>query len=305
MSNIFKLKICTGDANVELEGDGDLVHTMFLELREEGLGMLSNCTSKQPQVTKEDNAEDSFQPSDINLEVNLSNEEKDLQLQPIETIVMKDVANTEAEWILIYALYVSEQGKKLFKDSDIRKAYQDSGRLTESRNKNFATNMKNAVRNDWFLKINDTDYSLSEKGISDAIDIVCGTTKSSAKKKVKKGSSSKPTYKVVELNLNEEQREELKSYMQSFASEKISNMEISLLASYKLSQFGINSFDENVIFTVLRIADMTTSFDINAAINNGKNRKSYFANGEETGEYILHHIGEDHAKKLEKARGSV
>ena len=305
MSSVFKLKICTGDANVELEGDGDLVHTMFLELREGGVGMLSNGTSKQSQAVNMDKAKETFQTNEINPETNSSREEKDLQLPPIDTIVMKDIANTETEWVLIYALYASEQGKRLFKDSDIKKAYQDSGRLTDNRNKNFAANMKNAVRNDWFVKINDTDYSLSEKGKSNAIDIVCGTAKSSAKKKVKKGSSSKPTYKVVELNLNEEQREELKLYMQSFASEKISNMEKSLLASYKLSQFGINSFNENVIFTVLRIADMTTSFDINAAINNGKNRKSYFANGEEAGEYKLHHIGEDHAKELEKARGSV
>ena len=38
MSDIFKLKVCIGNANIELEGEGNLVHTIFSELREDGLG---------------------------------------------------------------------------------------------------------------------------------------------------------------------------------------------------------------------------------------------------------------------------
>ena len=41
MSDIFKLRVCIGNANIELEGEGELVHTIFSELRENGLGNLS------------------------------------------------------------------------------------------------------------------------------------------------------------------------------------------------------------------------------------------------------------------------
>lgn len=45
MSDIFKLKVCIGNANIELEGEGNLVHTIFSELREDGLGKLSKFSS--------------------------------------------------------------------------------------------------------------------------------------------------------------------------------------------------------------------------------------------------------------------
>ena len=45
MSDIFKLKVCIGNANIELEGEGNLVHTIFSELREDDLGKLSKFSS--------------------------------------------------------------------------------------------------------------------------------------------------------------------------------------------------------------------------------------------------------------------
>lgn len=60
MSDIFKLRVCIGDANIELEGDGNLVHTIFSELREDGLGKLSapikTNTSQVPKETADTNA---------------------------------------------------------------------------------------------------------------------------------------------------------------------------------------------------------------------------------------------------------
>lgn len=41
MSDIFKLRVCVGNANIELEGEGELVHTIFSELRENGC---ANCS---------------------------------------------------------------------------------------------------------------------------------------------------------------------------------------------------------------------------------------------------------------------
>lgn len=54
MSDIFKLKVCIGDANVELEGNGDLVHTIFVELRENGLGKLSDTSQTRTRLQSEE-----------------------------------------------------------------------------------------------------------------------------------------------------------------------------------------------------------------------------------------------------------
>ena len=39
--DIFKLRVTVGDAQIELEGNGELVHTIFQELRDNGLGKLT------------------------------------------------------------------------------------------------------------------------------------------------------------------------------------------------------------------------------------------------------------------------
>lgn len=131
MSDIFKLKVCIGNANIELEGEGNLVHTIFSELREEGLGKLSDSV---PVELKND-------ASNKGIGNNIPCEEKNnietlepqikeaFKLPQINTIVIKNLPKTEAEWIVVYALYVSEQGTKIFGKEELRQLYQDSGRF--------------------------------------------------------------------------------------------------------------------------------------------------------------------------------
>ena len=185
----------------------------------------------------------------------------------------------------------------------MRQLYQNSGRLDENRNKNFSTNIKKAIAADWFEIVNDDTYSLSEAGKKIAYEILQRTASSDGGKKAKKStSSSKTTYAIVDLGLDEEQRQELKQYMLSFKD--INNMEQVALIAYKLTQYGITEFNGDIIFTALRIADLPVSFDLKAALRNGKNQKNYFVSGDEAGMYKLYHLGEDHAKELEKGRGA-
>ena len=305
MSEVFKLKVCIGNANIELEGEGNLVHTIFSELRENGLGKLS---ASVPGESKND-------VPDKGVGNNISCEEKnciepkesqireDSKLPQINTIVIKNLPKTEAEWIAVYALYVSEQGTKIFNKENLRQLYQDSGRLDDSRNKNFSKNIKKAIAEDWFEIVNDDTYSLSEAGKKIAYEIIQRTASNDGGKKAKKPTSfSKPTYTIVDLGLDEEQRQELKQYLLSFKD--INNMEQVALIAYKLAQYGVTEFNADIIFTTLRIADSPISFDLRAALNNAKNQKNYFISGSEVGMYKLHHLGEDHAKELEKGRGN-
>ena len=143
MSDIFKLKVCIGNANIELEGEGNLVHTIFSELREDGLGKLSDSVPVEIKNDVSDREIGNNIPCEEknNIEIKEPQIKETSKLPQINTIVIKNLPKTETEWIVVYALYVSEQGTKIFNKEDLRQLYQDSGRLDENRNKNFSTNI--------------------------------------------------------------------------------------------------------------------------------------------------------------------
>ena len=304
MSDIFKLRVCIGNANIELEGEGELVHTIFSELRENGLANLSvSVDTHQVSQNVVDNKIDITQgENDRQVDESEQIRTGSIKLPNIKDIVMKDLPKTETEWLLIYALYASEEGTSAFTAETLRQLYHDSNRFTETRNKNFSTNLKKAVTSDWFVAINNTDYVLSEVGKKAAYEILQRTVEKNSAKKVKKAVSTvKSSYEIKELDLDEEQRKEFKQYVLSFNS--LNNMEKAVIIAYGLKKYGISEIDENTIFTALRIADQPASYDIKASLNNGKRNKSYFISGEMPGKFKLHHLGEDCAKELEKARG--
>ena len=303
MSDILKLKVCVGDANIELEGEGNLVHTIFSELCESGLGKLSVSLLIQPKFELPNEVESAVIPvADKNNERPSDQQQMGASNLPnIETIAIKDLPKTEAEWILIYALYASEQGTKFFSENDLRQMYLASGRWNESRQKNFATNVKKAVTSDWFTIVNDPNYSLLTAGKEKAYEILQRAVSSNSLKKSKKPTNSgKTSYNVVELGLNETQRQETKQYLLSFPS--LNHMDRAVVIAYKLAQYGVVEFDENTIFTALRIADLSASYDLKSSLTNGKTRKNFFIFSDTAGMYKLHHLGEDRAKELEKAR---
>ena len=258
MSEVFKLKICLGEASVELEGEGNLVHSILLELREDGLGKLSESSSIQPRV--ELPKEDIVTPtSDGNSkEAILEQTNVPYDLPSIDTIVIKNLPKTEAEWILIYALFASDQGSKTFSENDLREMYHSSGRWNESRGKNFSANLKKAVMIDWLSSVNDSTYSLLDAGISKAHEILQRVAKGGPAKKT--ASSPKSTYKLIELGLDEGKRQDIKQYLLSFPS--VNNMDRAVLIAYKLAQFGITDFNENSIFTALRITQIPATKEI-------------------------------------------
>lgn len=309
MSEIFKLKVCIGDANIELEGDGTLVHTIFSELRENGLGKLGTPVLMLPRNETVDEAPatkiEEIIPAAKNENVDtLSLNQTSINSLPnIKDVVLKNLPKTEAEWVLVYALYASEEGNKVFTAEDIRQMYHTSNRFTDARNKNFATNIKKAVTSSWFITVNNTEYSLIEGGKALAYEILQRTSENGSSKKTKKTvNSAKATYNIVDLGLNQEQRQDIKQYLLSFPS--VSNMDRAVLIAYKLTQYEVTEFNENTIFTALRIAELSAAYDLKGSLKNGKNNKNYYIPGETVGMYKLHHLGEDRAKELEKARGN-
>lgn len=112
MGEILKLKINIGNANVELEGEGSLVHTIFSELREFGLGKLSNCEPASHSLGQQNNTKDTTREDEQEEAVTQEAKEKTIEIPNIKDIVMKNLPKTEAEWVLVYALYASNMGSQ-------------------------------------------------------------------------------------------------------------------------------------------------------------------------------------------------
>lgn len=300
MGDILKLKVCIGNANIELEGEGSLVHTIFSELRDHGLGKLSYTdTSSDVQPT------DTVVQPNIEISKDKASDAEpiaSITLPNIKDIVMKDLPKTEAEWLLIYALYSSKDGTDTFTMDDLRQKYRDSNRFTDARSKNFSTNFKKAVSEDWFIGINDTDYSLSETGKTAAREIL-NRSQPATKQKTKKASQThaKASYHLIDLGLDQTARDALKSYFESF--EKLNNIEKALVISVWLTEHNsVSEVNEHTIFSVLRSIGQNTSYDIKSSLKNGKNKNNYFIAGDSQGFYKVHHIGEDHVRTLESKR---
>lgn len=299
--DIFKLRVTVGDAQIELEGNGELVHTIFQELRDNGLGKL---TLHYSQSTNNSNV---ALPTSVNENVSpkedpiISTEDTDGSLPTLENIVLMGGPKTEAEWLLVYATYCSNQGKTLFTRDDLKKKYNETNRMTSARSKNFVTNLKTLVADKYIVAVNADSFRLESAGLSKATAIILGNGKNSDTKKNKSTQKKKPiaSYTMVDLDLTEEQRISIKESWNQHTH--VSNMDKAVLASYLIrKEKQIEAFTPDIFFTILRIVGEGTSFDLAAAIRNAKKDKSYFTSGANVGEYKLNHIGEDYVITLAK-----
>lgn len=90
----------------------------------------------------------------------------------MKDIVIRDLAKTEREWILIYSLYSSDFGKNVFTRDELLNKYTESNRRTDSRIKNLTNNIRNMVKSDQLKFINDDEMLLTSKGKEVALDIL-------------------------------------------------------------------------------------------------------------------------------------
>ena len=163
----FKFKVSIGNANIELEGDSELVKNFFNELRVNGLGKLSDFnvinTTREKTVISSD-----FQNivNTDNIETNSTNQ--DDNYPTLNDIVLSNKIKTETNWILLYTLYATEFGKKSVAKKEISNMYKTTNRYTTARSKNFATNIKKLVTDKLISAINDNDFIITDKGKEEA-----------------------------------------------------------------------------------------------------------------------------------------
>ncbi len=297
----FKLKITMGNAQIELEGEGELVHTIFQELRESGLGNISPLVSVERHDLHDRNTDQSDSGELPNESVD--NVESDsaigFELPSLNNVVMQGFPQKESEWLLIYALYASNCGKTFFSREDLKAKYVETNRVSTSHNNHFLENLKILVSSKYISAISATDFRLEQAGIVKARDILSGSTLDKKASKTKRAPSkhAPSTYELLDLGLSAEEREQIKNFW--VQHDHSSNINKAVLAAYWLKDNKtLVEFTPNHFFTILRTVDESTSFDLPSAITNAKRLKNYFTNGSTKGSYSITHIGEDYIKKL-------
>ncbi|MBD5134293.1 MAG: hypothetical protein HDT38_07490 [Clostridiales bacterium] len=298
----FKLKIAIGSAQIELEGDGELVHTIFQELKDTGLGNIAPLVQAEAKTLYYDDGKDDGGTLSDGTAEKLQNDSGSFSKEhpSLENVVLQGRPQKESEWILIYAAYASNWGETLFTREDLRSKYSETKRTTETRSKNFAANLKSLSSSNYISAVNDKEFRMESAGLEKAENILLGSsgTKKANKRNGVSIKRTPSTYEFLELGLSEEERVKYKHFWD--CHDHSSNINKAVLAAYWLkANKSIVDFTPNHLFTMLRTVEERTSFDLVSAIKNAKKDKNYFVLGSDKGSYKITHIGEDHVKQLE------
>jgi len=110
-------------------------------------------TTKKPQKTEASVLQDYKLPSSKNYPSMRDN-------------VIRNIAKSEKEWILIYSFYASDFGKKEFTRDHLLAAYDETKRKTNSRHANLSNNLNALVKQSLIRYLNDNEMLLTDEGIS-------------------------------------------------------------------------------------------------------------------------------------------
>jgi hypothetical protein len=292
----LKLKVSFDNSNIELEGEGELVCTLFRELRDNGLGLLTTSKKIVSSTDRVANDEGYEQGNETDVEETISEE---YHLPSLSNLVMTAPKLMESDWLLIYALYCTDNGTRTFTHTDLKKKYDETNRNTDARKKNFAANMKALVSGKLIEKLNGMDYKLTALGKEKAERLIRGDVgQGKMKAKTRSGQAAKrsvPSYKTIDLGLSDGERSDFRTYWSNHLH--ATNIDKAVLIAYWLkSKKGTDEVGADEVFTMLRTAEESASFNILSALKNGKNQKQYFTLGTRSGYYCINHIGEDHIK---------
>ncbi len=131
---------------------------------------------------------------------------------------------------------------------------------------------------------------------------VTKTKKTISKKNQVKGSSTNitATYQYIEnLPLSQQQRADLKEYFKSFQA-KANYQKVVIIANWLRSNTDLNSFDTNIIYTLLRIVSEKASFNIPQTLRDAKSKHQLITDADKKGYYRLTPIGEDYIADIQR-----
>lgn len=291
----FKLKIVLGDAAIELEGEGQLVKEILEDLKETGLGNLAKTVpvSKQEPKALECNI------NNIGTDVEGNTEQYETEFPNIKDLIISGNLHSDQEKILVFAYYLSNYGKNVVNEDDIKNKFKEMDLWTNSFCKNFKTNIKKLIGDKkYFSSYGDTGYVITWCGQEQAKAIILGQGQSSKKTKSKNNKTTKnpiTKYEFIDLNLSTEDKKILVDLFVD--KENLKATEKVTLASYWYKQQKNEKvINKDTIYSILKNANISTSFNIQGALINAKTRNNYFYPSNNNGEYEISHIGEEYVE---------
>ena len=286
----FKLKINLGEASIELEGEAILVKEILNDLKETGLGVLTKVATNQNDKASSIDKCNAINNTNADVE-EVSTEST--EYPSLKDLMYNDSIKSESDIIIVFVHYLSSFGQNVVGESAIKENYQEFNLWKKARS-NFKTNIKKLIRAKKMSSV-DSGYILTQKGKDDADAIIFGRQREKETKKDKINKSTKnnfTNYQTVELNLTREDKAELiKLYSNK---EDLNTIDKVLLASHWYKNNRQETIiNKDIVFTILRNANVSTAFSIQDALGNAK-KKNYYSKTGKAGEFEFSYLGEDY-----------
>ncbi|HBZ66621.1 MAG TPA: hypothetical protein DEO70_07270 [Bacteroidales bacterium] len=141
-------------------------------VKEEKAVAVKLVKEKQPKAPKVRAPKSKETPVDVNLNL----------LPSLSEVCSTNRPGPEREWILIYALYASDFGKRTISRDDIVLKYEETGRKDQSKINNLTNNIANAIKKGWIDNPESKRFYITPVGITMAYTIATRTAPIKIKK---------------------------------------------------------------------------------------------------------------------------
>jgi len=310
----LKMRFKLHELEFEIEGQQDTVKEEFKNFNENILTqLLSKINITQIPNTERQNIPEDKKPIEIG-GGQVINTKSEIDYPELKDVKMRDLPKSETEWLLIYAFYATDFGKKEFTRPMLTKMYDDTDRKTDTRIGNISANIKSLVNGMYVKSTNDTNYIILDAGKSRIQEILDGKSvaKHSGKKSLKPKSKNKndevepeiiqesvkqktkatssPQVAFVDLKYNVKEMTSLRDYFKE-KSAKSQNEEVMLAINWFMENKSNNGATLEEIGYVLKIATSKMPNVLSQVLINLKGPKVNFVEKGADAKYSLTSLG--------------
>lgn len=125
----------------------------------------------------------------------------------LKDVLIKNLAKSEPELIVVVGYYNSSFGKSTFTRQSILDSYRDNGIMSEGRRKNLGQNLNSLIKKSLLSTITDDELAITPEGCEYALNVLSGnstTKKRKPKPKKTKNSKSSTGEEILSGESNED-----------------------------------------------------------------------------------------------------
>jgi hypothetical protein len=210
-------------------------------------------------------------------------------------VAMRNLPNSDTEWIVVYAFYASKFGLETFDRENIIEKYKEANRFNKETTKRDLFSKISRAVNAGYINPLAAGYSILDKGIEKAKEIISRTSSSAPRnskvkiksqktddeqssenidRKGKKLSLSKPLKRLSNINFFPDGKTSLGDFFNKYTPS--SDNERNLIFVYYLQEIiGISGITLDHIYTCYDALDLRISENLPQTIRNTKSKKGW------------------------------